>query len=190
MSEQLLVGFSGRARHGKTECTLAIKEYAEECEMRRTYICDIGSMILKTCISSGRLPNVRREDMTKAQIQVLIDVGKEMKLQFGQDYFAKRAIAEAKEDGADVAICPNLRLPIEADTWRCAGGVMIRVTRLNPDGSLFISPDRDPNDVTETSLQFWPADYYLTNVNSARGAYLLALQAVTLYRYIRSNVNA
>ncbi len=188
MSEQLLVGFSGRARHGKTECTLAIKEYAEECEMRRTYICDIGSMILKACISSGRLPSVKREDMTKAQIQVLIDVGKEMKNAFGQDYFAKRAIAEAKEDGADVALCPNLRLPVEADTWRNAGGIMVRVTRLNADGSLFISPDRDANDITETSLQFWPADYYLTNKNNARGAELLALQAVTLYKYIRSGL--
>jgi hypothetical protein len=189
MSEQVLIGFSGRARHGKTECTLATQEYALKCEHKLTHVCDIGSMILKTCITSGRLPNVRREDMTKEQIQVLIDVGKEMKNAFGQDYFAKRAITEAKKSGAAVAVCPNIRLPIEAKTWRDAGGIMVRVTRLNEDGSVYISPDRDPNDITETALQNWAADYYLTNVNNARGAELLKMQAVTLYKYIRMTVN-
>ncbi len=189
MKEQLLIGFSGRARHGKTECTLAMKDYVEKCEYRTVGIYDVGVMILKTCISSGRLPEVKRENMTKDQIQVLIDVGKEMKLQFGQDYFARRCIAEAREEEVAVALCPNLRLPPEAATWREAGGIMVRVTRLNEDGSLYISPDRNPNDITETALQFWPANYYLTNVNNINGAELLKMQAVTLYKYIRETVN-
>jgi hypothetical protein len=189
MTEQVLIGFSGRARHGKTECTLAMKEYVQKCEYRTVGIYDVGAMILKTCITSGRLPEVKREDMTREQIQVLIDVGKEMKHSFGQDYFAKRCVAEAREEGVAVALCPNLRLPPEALAWRDARGIMVRVTRLNADGSLFISPDRNPNDITETALQFWPADYYLTNVNNDNGAELLKRQAVTLYKYIRGTLN-
>ncbi len=185
MFEQVLIGFTGRARHGKTECALAIKEYAERTH-HTVGIYDVGSMILKACHISGRLPaNLKREDMKKEDIQVLIDVGKELKNQFGQDYFANMVVQNAKADHCDIAMCPNLRLPIEADVFRKSGGIIVRVTRLNADGSLFISSDRDPNDVTETALSFWPADYYLTNVNNPRGAELLKRQAVALYQYIR-----
>lgn len=186
--DQILLGFSGRARHGKTECTLAIKEYAERTH-HTVGIYDVGAMILKICHESGRLPaTMRREDMVKADIQVLIDVGKEMKNAFGQDYFVNMVVQTALEEHRDVALCPNLRLPIEADVFRKESGIIVRVTRLNADGSLYISQDRDPNDVTETSLSFWPANYYLTNVNNPRGAELLKRQAVALYQYIREEL--
>lgn len=188
MSDQILIGFSGRARHGKTECMLAVKEYAERAH-HTVGIYDVGSMILKACHISGRLPaTLKREDMKKEDIQVLIDVGKELKNQFGQDYFANMVVQNAKDEHCDIAMCPNLRLPIEADVFRKSGGIIVRVTRLNADGSLFISSDRDPNDVTETALQFWPADYYLTNVNNPRGAELLKRQAAVLYQYIKEEL--
>lgn len=180
---QILIGWSGRARHGKTECTLAVKRYAEYIN-ESVGVYDIGAMILKTCIELGRLPQMKREDMTKEQIQVLIDVGKELKNEHGQDYFAQRVIAAAKADNVEVAMCPNIRLAVEADAFTKAGGKIVRINRLNPDGSQYISPDRDPNDITETALQFWPADYYLTHVTTA-DAQFIKMQAVTLYKYFR-----
>jgi hypothetical protein len=179
---QILIGWSGRARHGKTECTKAVREFAER-EGKTVGVYDVGAMILQTCVRQNRLPDVKRADMTKDQIQVLIDVGKELKNAFGQDYFAKRVVDKAKQDKVDVAMCPNLRLPVEADCFRKAGGVIVRVNSLNKDGSIYISPDRDPNDVTETALQFWPADYYLTVVDPVDARWIM-LQAVTLYKYI------
>ena len=92
---QVLIGFSGRARHGKTECTTAIKAYAESTSAK-VGIYDVGAMILKLCIESGRLPNIKREDLMPNEIQTLIDVGKEMKAQFGQDYFANRVVVAAR----------------------------------------------------------------------------------------------
>lgn len=184
---QLLIGWSGRARHGKSECTAAVKAFAE-AEGKTVGVYDVGAMILETCIKQNRLPNIKRADMTRDQLQVLIDVGKEIKNHFGQDYFAKRIVGKALEDGVDVAMCPNLRLAVEAQTFRDAGGIVVRLTSLNKDGSIYISPDRDPNDVTETSLQFWPADYYLTVVDPVDAEWIKR-QAITLYRYIAGYTN-
>jgi len=179
---QILIGWSGRARHGKTECTQAVKTFAES-EGKTVGVYDIGAMILETCIKQNRLPNIKRTDMSRDQLQTLIDVGKEIKNHFGQDYFAKRVVGKAQEDGVDVAMCPNLRLAVEAETFRNAGGVVVRLSSLNKDGSPYISPDRDPNDVTETSLLFWPAQFYLTVVDPVDAEWIKR-QAVTLYRYI------
>jgi hypothetical protein len=183
MSEQIIIGFSGRARHGKTECTMAIKEYAEKCECRTVGIYDVGAMILQMCIKQNRLPQVNRVDMTKEQLQVLIDVGKEMR-KVDENYWVNRVVEQALEDKFDVAMCPNLRMPQECAAIRNVGGYVVRVNSLNADGSMYISPDRDPNDPTETALQFWAADFYLTVVDPP-DATLLKAQAVTLYKYIR-----
>lgn len=172
---------SGRARHGKTESTEAIKSFAEsQGETVKVY--DVGDMIRRLCIATGRLPQVERVDMTKEQIQVLIDVGKEERTK-NRNVWIERVVQQAITDNPDVAMCPNLRLPLEAEEIRKIGGVIIRCTRMNPDGSLYISPDRDPNDITETALQFWPADHYITYV-SKPDARLVRMQAVTLYKYL------
>jgi hypothetical protein len=179
---QTIIGWSGRARHGKTECTLAVKQFAES-EGKTVGVYDVGAMILKMCIKQNRLPQVKRENMTKDQLQVLIDVGKEMR-DIDPNYWVKRVLEDAVSDGKDVAMCPNLRLPLEADSMRKAGGHIVRCTRLNANGTLYISPDRDPNDITETALEFWPADFYLTHITSPAGSYLIRMQAVTIYKYL------
>lgn len=162
---------------------MAIKDYAEKCEHRQVGVYDVGAMILAMCIKQNRLPDVKRADMTKEQLQVLVNVGNEMR-KVDRNYWSKRIVSQAKEDNFDVAMCPNLRFPQEADAFREAGGVVVRLTSLNKDGSIYISPDRDPNDVTETALSFWAADYYLTVVDPV-DAELLRRQAVTLYKYLR-----
>lgn len=177
----LFIGLSGRARHGKTTCAEAIVEHCKSIGVdARIY--DIGGMILRVCIEEGRLPvGLKRADMTREQLQVLIDVGKE-KRELEPNYWMGRLVRAVAGDSPAVAICPNPRLPLEAGAIRAAGGVMVRCTRLNADGSLFISEDRPPNDITETALEFWPADYYLTTKPGQDK--FMAAQAVTLYKHL------
>lgn len=133
-------------------------------------------------IETGRLPQVEREDMTREQLQILVDLGKEMR-QKDENYWVNNVLGLVAVDQPNVALCPNLRLPLEAQAFRDVGGYVVRCERLNANDSLYISPDRDPNDITETALQFWPADYYLTTKPDQ--IQLLEAQARTLYRYLQ-----
>lgn len=179
---QIFIGWSGRARHGKTECTLAVKEFVESFG-KTVGVYDVGAMILQLCIKEGLLPQIKREDMNKEQVQVLVNVGNKMR-QLDNQYWTKRVVAAAKEEQRDVAMCPNVRFQQEATAIKNMGGAIVRCTRLNEDGSLYISPDRDPNDTTETAMSFWPADFYLTHVNSPSGSQFIKAQAITLYKYL------
>lgn len=176
----LIIGFSGRARHGKTICCDAIYKHAAN-KFLMVAVYDIGSMIRRVCIEEGRLPNVQRADMTREQLEVLIAVGKE-KRSISENYWVERVLEQIQKEAPAIALCPNLRLPLEADAWRKAGGYVVRCTRLNENGSLFISEDRPPNDITETALEFWPADFYLTTKPDQ--IELLERQAIALYQYL------
>lgn len=177
----LIIGFSGRARHGKTICCDAIYNHSVTTGSP-SVVYDIGSMIRRVCIDEGRLPNnVSRAEMTREQLEVLIAVGKE-KRSISENYWVERVLAQIESDKPAIALCPNLRLPMEADAWRKAGGYVVRCTRLNDNGSLFISEDRPPNDITETALEFWPADFYLTTKPDQ--IEFLERQAVALYEYL------
>jgi hypothetical protein len=144
---------------------------------------DVGQMIRKELVDLGKLPaELKREDMNREHLQLMIDHGKERRAQ-SLNYWVEKLLASVAMEQPDVALCPNLRLPMEAQAFRECGGYVVRCTRLNKDGSLFISEDRPPNDITETALQFWPADFYLTTVDGDTP--LMARQAVTLYEYLK-----
>lgn len=184
----LIIGVSGRARHGKTEACLAIAghvngyDYTGKVADGPARLYDIGDLIRKYCIETGRLPDVERVDMTRDQLQILIDVGKEMRA-INLNFWLEQVLKQIAFDDPDVALIPNLRLAREAELIRLSGGYVVRLQRLNEDGSTFISDDRPANDITETNLEFWPADFYITQKNGHAG--LTAEFAISLYEYLR-----
>ncbi len=187
----LIIGFSGRARHGKTEACEAIRQYVTFEKDRygryRGYrgigtIFDIGNIVRLYCIEHGRLPEVGRKDMTKEQLQVLIDVGKEQRA-VDPEFWLKRMFEAITIAAPDVALIPNLRYWNEVDAVKRANGYVVRVQRLTSSGADFISPDRDPNDVSETSLYHcWETDFYITVKDGHAG--LVRKQAVAIYQYL------
>ena len=198
----LILGFSGRARHGKSEACEAIAKYVATevwrpktgelctchtpgiaCQRRATAtIYDIGNFVRLYCIGKGRLPAVERKDMTKEQLQVLIDVGKEKRAE-DPDYWLKPMFTAIGADQPDVALIPNLRYWNEVDAVKRANGYVVRVTRMTGTGADFISPDRNPNDVSETSLYHcWETDFYITVKDGH--AELVRKQAVAIYQYL------
>jgi hypothetical protein len=195
----LIIGVSGRARHGKTDFCEAIAghlngykweaiaghlngykwDHALYAGPARIY--DIGDSIRRYCIKNGFLPEVERKDMTREQLQILIDVGKRERAN-NEDFWIHQVRTRITFDAPDVALIPNLRYQNEANAVREWGGYVIRMTRLNEDGSVFISDDRPANDISETNLEFWPADFYIVTKNGHAG--LIAEQAITLYHYL------
>ena len=185
----LIIGTSGRARHGKTDTCKAVADYVNNeldftvyghVPVARLY--DIGDLIRRYCIAGGILPQVERADMTRPQLEILINVGKE-KRAVDVNFWIGQMMGQIALDNPDVALIPNLRYENEAIAVRRAGGYVVRCVRLNPNGSTFISDDRPANDVSETALEFWPADFYLVTKDGHAG--LIGEQAITLYEYLR-----
>ena len=198
----LIIGYSGRARSGKSESCEAIRNFtcqeywnsarrSTSCDSyalsvpiqrRRTAVVyDIGNLIRLWCIKNGRLPQIERRDMTREQLQILIDVGKERRAD-DPNFWLDLMFTSIAFDAPDVALIPNLRYENEAAAVKAQNGFVVRMTRLNANGSEYISPDRDPNDISETSLQFWPADFYFTVKDGHVD--LVRKQAVALYLYL------
>ena len=183
----LILGFCGRARHGKSQATDAIVKYIHEYDLPTVAVYDIGDMVRRWCIAHGRLPEVRRADMTADQLQILINVGREQRdvdLNFWIDQMFQAIDAEEP----DVAICPNIRYPNEVEMVKKHGGFLVRCTRYNLDGSVFISPDRPANDPSETCTEMILADYYLAT-REGEVAWM-DRQAIALYEYLWEKVNA
>lgn len=177
----LIIGASGRARHGKTDFCEAIRDHVIYEEGGKAKLYDIGNMIRLWCIATGRLPQVERKDMTRAQLQILIDGGKERRRLDGNNIWMQELVQEIKQDNLHVALIPNIRYRFEGQTIKDVGGYNVRLKRLNKDGSTFISEDRPPNDITETDMEFWPADAYLTTVEGQVD--LIAPIAVAIFRH-------
>lgn len=155
----LIIGILGRARHGKTSAANAIEK-----ELRRKEISveqyDVGKQVLQYCIAEGLLPDKPRSDLTAAELKVLVEVGKGQR-EKDQYFWLMRIKQEMREDKPQVAIIPNVRFQNEIDFIKDRDGFLIRVLSLNPNGSEFISTDREPNDPTETALHNAQADYYI-----------------------------
>ena len=176
----LIIGFSGRARHGKTVCcdmiTSHVRRHGGTAE-----VYDIGAMIQRYAVSWGRLPDIPRSQMSREHLVKLIEIGREKRAENGA-FWIQQVLDAIDHEQPDVAMCPNLRYLNEARLFRKIGAKVVRCTRLNANGSVFISEDRPPNDPLETDLEFWPADYYLTTIGDQVG--FMAAQAVALYQYL------
>jgi hypothetical protein len=178
----LLIGLAGKAEHGKSAVSRIIKEWTEQQNGGNAFICELSQFILKECWENGTIPSGQQRDpLNKEQNAALIAHGTNRRKE-DPLYWTKLTIKAMLESGANIAVCPNLRFPQEAQAIRDAGGVVIRVNRLNADGTNYVSVTRDPNDPTETALDFWPSDFYLYNI-TGHGK-LLENLTFTLIEYI------
>lgn len=181
---KLVLGFAGKAQHGKTTCTSAIQRHCDSAGIS-CKVYEFSAIILDWCIAKGRLPHgITRPELNKEQLQLLVDAGNEGR-SIHRDFWVGQILEAMRTDNPDVALTPNIRFSHEVDMLHAvhgAKGYVVRCTRLNANGSMYISRDRDPNDVTETSLDLFPVDFYLTAKNDF-GA-LMDLQATVLFKFL------
>jgi len=177
----LLLGLLGRANHGKSTVADAIISHAIGYHTK-VLDYDIGGMILRYAIENRFLSNKKRAELTPAEIQVLVDVGKELRETRGEHFWIEQVFELIDRDKPEVAIIPNVRYLNEAQWVKRRGGTLIRVQKLNANGSEFISTSRDPNHVSETELWNCNADYHLI-AKDGESAWL-SEQAITLFEYL------
>jgi len=173
----------GRARAGKSEFCEAIYGHCgyvgTPCE-----IYDLGDEVRRHCIAEGLLPDKARTALNAEELAVLIRVGREQR-ESNDHFWIDKIARRIREDEKDVALIPNLRYENECAWVRDQGGVLVRIERRNPDGSPYISLDRDPNDVSECGLLFYPANHVILNEEK----WLLRDYALTLFKHLWQNGN-
>lgn len=178
----LLLGFTGKAEHGKTQTCATIKRYVED-NGGSAAVFEISQLILQHCIGLGLLPlGAKRDPQDKEQNRILVVEGSCMRDEVNPNHWTDLVVKQMVEANVDVAMCPNVRFPQEAMAIRNQGGYIIRVNRLNADGSPFVSETRDPNHACETALDNWHANFYLTNVTGHPK--LLDELVIALFDYI------
>lgn len=162
---KLLIGFCGRARHGKDFVAGMVRNGLEQ-KGHRCFLSTISQMVLNDAQHRGLIrSDITREQCTKPELDVLVKHG-----HYGRSLHPDHWIGELQEKiitfNPDVALIPGVRFPNEID-WikrhdKKIKGIVVRIRRFNPDGSDYISPDRDPNDPMETVLNRVVADYEIS----------------------------
>jgi hypothetical protein len=184
----ILIGLTGRARSGKTTVASTIynsataligglsevSPYQQFLNHSQVGIYDIGEAVLNNCRDKGLIRHEKtRMDLNKDDFAVMQEVGLKNR---------NIALSVIRTANAAISIFPNIRYKDEAAELQDRNGEIIRVVRLNTDGSGFISSDRDANHPSETSHLFVKPSYVLTAF-TGQDEYL-SEQARTLFRYI------
>jgi len=180
MTRPLIFGFTGRARSGKSTACKAVQE---QCWAAGTTagIYDIGQAVIDYCVEGGLLPRKPREELTADELAVVVRESNAAS-KVNPDCWLRQIRQAIQRDNFEVALIPNVRLQNEVAFVHSPGGYIVKVTRLNKNGSTYISADRDPNHILETDLALIPADFYITcNTGDPE---LVNLQAVAIYEFV------
>jgi hypothetical protein len=178
----LIIGFGHKARQGKNVAADAIVDYYKR--KRATYG-DLGYKIpeAQSIGFATALYEVCRNEygMMVKDAPLLQRIGMERR-SLDPNYWIKRAFAAIKPM-TDIVLIPDLRFVNEAEYIKAQGGYLIDIKRLNADGTQHIAQDRPADHPSETALDGYNFDFYLTNSHGHQA--LLAEQAITLVDYLR-----
>lgn len=92
--------------------------------------------------------------------------------------------ADGINKNADIVLVTDMRFENEAAAIKAVGGYTVRVSRANQNGTPFVDPSRDANHPSETQLDDYNYDYWIT-VKTGDLA-LLQEWAITLVHYLRA----
>jgi hypothetical protein len=179
----IVLGTGHRAQAGKS---LFCNTIIEQCS-RIGISCglySISSAIIDYLIAKNVLPaGTQRNEKDLAQNKLLVDTGNEKRRE-NSHFWIDAIHTMIVRDNYKVALVPNVRFPSEAELVKELGGYSVLVERVNADGSRFISESRNPNDCTETAMEFWNWDFKIINMHNR--PFWLRSQAIALFDYLRN----
>lgn len=178
----ILLGFSGKAKSGKSTAARAIIDHIDPHDLTAK-VYDIGQMVLGYCIANKILPTKRREDLTTEELATLVRVGYEQR-QLDPYFWINKIKSRVFLENPDVAIIPNIRYLNEAEWVRENGGQIIRLLRFVKGRQEYQSPDRPANHPSETELDNYDADFYIASRSGEAG--IVGEQAITVFEYVRA----
>lgn len=139
----ILLGFGHKARHGKDYLANEV-----HCRLPRETRIYSFARDLK---GYARVMGMNEKDP-----ELLVSLGTGVLRRLNPDVFVRCLRAQIEEEQPRVALITDVRFPNEA-TWCVHNGGLVKVERLNEDGSPFFSADRNPNGEPEVALNDWRA---------------------------------
>ena len=188
----MLLAFGHRARQGKDTAGEAVVDYYNK--RRATAFAHLSSNVCtredidrlypeaKLFKFADALYEVCRNEygMTTKDAPLLQKVGDGRREQFGKTYWIDKL--SAKIDAfKGIAVITDVRYTNEADWVNARGGHCINVRRLHPDGTPFVTTDRDPNFISEVQLDPYNYEFYIMSKYAA----YTADAAITIAEFIR-----
>lgn len=181
----MIVGIGNKCRQGKDSAALAIYEYYTA--MRS--VSDKHGVISKTPkvgifrFAEALYEECRRDHgMVGKDAALLQKVGQERRTQ-NPNYWVDQ-VAKQLSNFYGIALITDCRYKNEAAWIKSVGGVLLNVTRLNHDGTQFISNDRDPKHISEIDLDGYNWD---ARISTKTGETALAAElAITTVNYFYS----
>ena len=145
LADTMIVGLGHKARHGKdTVASLLAKDlsalYGPGSVQRHSFADDLYAVAR---VQYG---------MTKKDGKLLQILGTEIFRRMDPDVWVRSLYWKLAEKCPRVCIIADVRFPNEAAFIKQMGGHLVKVTRKNKDGSLWVTTDRDPNHPSEVSL--------------------------------------
>lgn len=140
VSDKLYIGFGYKARHGKNFCADAIhRAFPSE-----TRILGFADALKAHCrVAFG---------MRKKDGPLLQTVGTDLYRRTNSELWVEVLEATASDFDEPIVLIPDVRFPNEAEFIKSRGGSMIKVSRLNGNGTPFVAQDRPADHPSETAL--------------------------------------
>lgn len=185
----LLIGFGNKARHGKDSAAEAILEHVNGSnrKLAQYYGADKAVVARQFRFAEALYEECRQlHGMTEKDAPLLQKVGSDRRRE-NENYWVDQVFKTADpflKDSNNVVLITDVRYQNEAREIKKRGGYLINVTRLNPDGTVFIAPDRPANHPSEIDLDEYNWDYYIRTKSGEQT--LSAEYAITLFEYLRS----
>lgn len=187
----LLLGFGNKARAGKDSAATSIIDHINGTKERLAQYYGPGP---QPKAQQFRFAEALYEEcravhgMTEKDAPLLQKVGAARRAE-NENYWVNKVMVQIdaffKKFPRGVAIITDVRYKNEAATIKEKKGYLINVTRLNPDGTVFIAPDRPAGHPSEVDLDEYNWDYYIRTKSGEQA--LSAEYAITLYEYLRSH---
>ena len=151
-----VIGLGHKARHGKDTAAEHIIRQTKGAARRYSFATGLYA-VARACFN-----------MTEKDAVLLQHLGTEVGRRHDNDRWVRTTYWQIRDDRPRIALLPDCRFPNEVEFVKSMGGILIKVSRFNTDGSPFVTTDRDPNHPSEIALDSFNGWDCVINAPSGR----------------------
>jgi hypothetical protein len=152
----LYIGLGHKARQGKNVVASVIKErggdkvreYALADELKKYCKANHDELVKTHNLDTS----VCKADSIYGYVNVLQFVGTNLFREQNPNHWVELLDKRIRADRPEIALITDVRFPNEAEYVHGRDGVLVKIVRMMPDGTQYISTDRDPKHPSETAL--------------------------------------
>lgn len=170
-----VLGLGHKARHGKN---WAAKAIIQHCAKQGLYAREFG--FADALRAYCRVLGMREKDPLLLQV-----VGTNVFRRLDPDIWVRIGLDTVKEANPDVAVFTDCRFLNEVEGIRSLGGVMVKVSRLNADGTPWVASDRPADHPSEIALDTYDGWDAVIAVESGKTEELSA-KAIDVFEGLRA----